>query len=192
MLGQSWFGGRVWTFDYPGRRLLWRAARDVPQTDPTHRVPLGFKWTLLGRFDYPRIVVEIDGQRHHLLFDTGATLMPADAAKAIFPDAGPTGCATSFISESVFERWRTRHPDWRIIPAAEARTGLAIIEVPAVTVGGFTVGPVWFTNRPDRNWKWMSQWTDRPIEGALGGSALKYFRVTVDYPSAVAVFERPD
>jgi hypothetical protein len=38
--------------------------------------------------------------------------------------------------------------------------------------------------------KWMSQWMDRPVEGALGGSALRYFRVTVDYPNAVAVFEQ--
>jgi hypothetical protein len=38
---------------------------------------------------------------------------------------------------------------------------------------------------------WMSQWTDAPIVGALGGSALQYFRVTLDYPRAVALFERP-
>jgi hypothetical protein len=31
---------------------------------------------------------------------------------------------------------------------------------------------------------------DRPIDGALGGSALRYLRVTVGYPRAVATFER--
>jgi hypothetical protein len=52
-------------------------------------------------------------------------------------------------------------------------------------------GPVWFTRRPDPNFhQFMSQFMDRQVEGALGGSALKFFRVTVDYPRAVAVFER--
>jgi hypothetical protein len=31
---------------------------------------------------------------------------------------------------------------------------------------------------------------DEAVEGALGGSALHYLRVTVDYPGAVAAFER--
>jgi hypothetical protein len=42
-----------------------------------------------------------------------------------------------------------------------------------------------------RNPGYMSQWMDRRVEGALGGSALAFFRVTVDFPDAVAVFERP-
>lgn len=32
---------------------------------------------------------------------------------------------------------------------------------------------------------------DQQAEGALGGSALHFFRVTVDYPNAVAAFEKP-
>jgi hypothetical protein len=36
----------------------------------------------------------------------------------------------------------------------------------------------------------MARFMDRPVDGALGGSALKYFRVVVDYPNAVAIFER--
>ncbi|HEY9066315.1 MAG TPA: hypothetical protein VIO33_15120, partial [Burkholderiaceae bacterium] len=64
-----------------------------------------------------------------------------------------------------------------------------MIEVPRITVGGQTVGPVWFTQRSDANFReWMSQWMDKPIDGALGGSALKYFRVIVDYPGSAAYF----
>jgi len=67
-----------------------------------------------------------------------------------------------------------------------------MIEVPALTVAGFTVGPVWFTARPDRAFtEYMSQWMDRRVVGALGGSALQYFRVTVDYPNRRATFARP-
>jgi hypothetical protein len=36
----------------------------------------------------------------------------------------------------------------------------------------------------------MSTAMDLPVQGALGGSALKYFRITVDYPNATALFER--
>jgi hypothetical protein len=36
----------------------------------------------------------------------------------------------------------------------------------------------------------MSQWMDKKIEGALGGNGLCHFRVTVDYPNAVAYFEK--
>jgi hypothetical protein len=37
----------------------------------------------------------------------------------------------------------------------------------------------------------MSQWTDLPIVGALGGSSLHFFRVTADYPNRRVTFERP-
>ena len=35
-----------------------------------------------------------------------------------------------------------------------------------------------------------SPMTDAPIDGALGGSALRYFRVVLDYRRGVAVFAR--
>ena len=75
---------------------------------------------------------------------------------------------------------------------ADAQEALSIIQVPRVSGGGWEVGPVWFTRRPDRAFhEYMSQWMDRRVEGALGGSALSFFRVTVDYPGAAAIFERP-
>jgi hypothetical protein len=36
----------------------------------------------------------------------------------------------------------------------------------------------------------MSEFMDHPIDGALGGSLFKYFRILVDYPLKFAVFER--
>lgn len=33
---------------------------------------------------------------------------------------------------------------------------------------------------------------DRPVDGALGGSLLRHFAVTIDYPSARAVFVSPE
>jgi len=67
-----------------------------------------------------------------------------------------------------------------------------MIEVPSITIGGFKIGPVWFTVQPDLALSrlYMAQWMDKPTEGAIGGSALHYLRMTVDWPNAIAVFEQ--
>jgi hypothetical protein len=93
----------------------------------------------------------------------------------------------------VFERWARRHPQWRVLRAADQIGGVGdgfdMIEVPQVVIAGLRVGPVWFTQRPDRAFReWMSSMTDRPIEGALGGSAFKTTRMILDYPGGRAYF----
>lgn len=194
MLGRVWFADRVWTFDYPARTLWLRAPDDVPRVAAQHAVPLGFRTNRAGRrtMHFPRIRVEVDGDSLDLLYDSGATLALTDSALAVLADGGPALRGTSFIAANVFDRWRQRHPEWRVIASAERGTGMDLIEVPRISVGGWEVGPVWFTRRPDRSFHdYMSQWMDRRVEGALGGSALAWFRVTLDYPNAVALFEKP-
>ena len=186
MLGQAWFAGRTWTFDYPGQRLLWRVAGDLPAGS---RAAVYFRHGVLGRLAYPRITVAIDGQEHELLFDTGATLFLSATALAALNDGGPAERAGSFIAARVFDDWHARHPDWRVLRDADTKFPSLLIEVPEIVVAGIRVGPVWFTRRGDENYRWMSQWTDQPIVGALGGSALRYFRVTLDYECGSAVFE---
>ncbi|HYP26724.1 MAG TPA: hypothetical protein VE262_08405 [Blastocatellia bacterium] len=193
MLGQQWFADRVWTFDYPNKRLLLRADGDLPEGKDEHRVRLGFKADSSGKraTHFPRIQVSVDGEAVDLLFDTGASTELTETALAELKDKRPAVRATSFITANLFEKWRKRHPEWRVIEAAEKRSGEAMIEVPKVVVAGYTVGPVWFTRRADKNFhEYMSQWMDKRIEGALGGNALYHFIVTVDYPRAIAVFEK--
>ena len=193
MLGQEWFGGGVWTFDYPARAMTWRPDAKGVAFDKAHTVPLGFPSKDGARTtNFPSIEATIDGETLAFLFDTGATLALRDDALAKLGDDGAKVRGTSFIVASVFDRWHERHPEWRVIEGAEDnRGGAPIIEVPAITIAGHTVGPVWFTKRPDANFhEWMSQWMDRKVDGALGGSAFRYFRVTADYPGARALFER--
>ncbi|MCI0691161.1 hypothetical protein L0337_04035 [candidate division KSB1 bacterium] len=194
MLGQEWFAGRVWTFDYPQRRLLLHASNEVlKKADDRHRVVLGFKTDESGArlLNFPRIQAMIDGENLDLLFDTGATTTLSDSALSVLKDNRPAERATSFIATTTFEKWRKRHPDWRVMARAEKETGEAMIEVSKITLAGYSVGPVWFTRRRDKNFhEFMSQFMDKRVEGALGGSALRYFRVTVDYPNAVALFEK--
>jgi hypothetical protein len=195
ILGQAWFSGRVWTFDYPGRRLLWHPSGGLPPHEASHRVTLGFRKDESGKrnADFPRLAAKIGGEEFDLLLETGATVTLSDKALAALGDNGPASRATSFIAATHFDRWREKHPDWRVIESADqGMGGEPMIEVPAVTVAGHTVGPVWFTRRLDPIFhQFKSLWTDRRVEGSLGGSALKFFRVTVDYPNAVAVFARP-
>ena len=65
-----------------------------------------------------------------------------------------------------------------------------MLEVPKITIGGYTVGPVWFTIQADMAFhNYMAQFMDKPTEGAIGGSALKFFELTVDWPRGIAVFK---
>lgn len=191
MLGQAWFADRVWTFDYPAARLLLHD--EAPPAQPgASAVPLGFRTDASGArvLSFPRVRAEVDGEVLEMLFDTGATLDLTPSAHRTLADALPAARATSFVTSEVLEGWHRRHPDWRVIPDADANVpDMRVIEVPEVTIAGHTVGPVWFTERPDANFhEYMSQWMDRRVDGAVGGNVLGHFRVTVDYPAATAWF----
>ncbi|HEY9064593.1 MAG TPA: hypothetical protein VIO33_06385 [Burkholderiaceae bacterium] len=193
-LGGRWFAGRVWMIDYPASTLSllppgWNKPADLAE----RRAPLGFHTTAKGRRDmhFPRITVGVDGEEIDMLFDTGATVQLTEASGTAQGLAAGTRVGASFITKSTFEKWTRRHPDWQVVERGETikEKTVPMIEVPRITVGGQTVGPVWFTQRSDANFReWMSQWMDKPIDGALGGSALKYFRVIVDYPGSAAYF----
>jgi hypothetical protein len=194
-LGQSWFGGRTWTFDYPGKTLWWRAPGDLPRHDAAHEVALEFKKGDDGKPEswFARIHATVDGEELPLLFDTGAMVTLSPAAQKALGD-GPAVRGGSFITTRTFDKWHKKHPEWRVLDGADeiGRGKLRMIEVPKVGVGGFSVGPAWFAERPDKNFDdFMSSFMSSHVEGALGGSALHYLRVTVDYARAVAVFEKP-
>ncbi|TMV43816.1 hypothetical protein FE783_34170 [Paenibacillus mesophilus] len=194
ILGQAWFADRVWTFDYFAGTLIYHGAGGKSLLEQKERcVRLNFQEDGDGKRNnsFPRIQAVIDGEVIDFLFDTGATLNVSDQGLAELNDNGGRQRGTCFITESVFRRWMKRNPHWRVIDKAEQSTGLPIIEVPEVTIAGYTVGPVWFTFRPDHNFhRFISDLMDRRVEGALGGSVLQYFRVTVDYPNGLALFER--
>lgn len=192
MLGQAWFADRVWLFDYPARSLLLLDSLP-PWADSAHAAALSFRTDSAGArlMHFPRIRVEVDGDSLDLLFDTGATGVPTETVHARL-EARDSMIGTSFITTEVLERWSARHPDWVVFEDADRSVeGMRMIEVPRVSVGGYTVGPVWFTERPNPNFhEYMARFMDRGVDGALGGSALKYFRVLVDYPRAMAFFAR--
>ncbi|MDN4165509.1 hypothetical protein QWY31_08355 [Cytophagales bacterium LB-30] len=196
MLGQAWFANHTWRMDYKSGQLT----VNVPavEEEGEHIAPLGFFENKLGmrQMNFPRIQMEVEGEALDVLFDTGASLFPSTEAGKAMGDTVHTQIGTSFIIDSVLNRWAEQHPDWRIIINSDAKMGgndyvVRSIEVPSIKVAGHEVGPVWFTSRPNENFTgYMSQWMDQTVYGALGGSAFQYFTITVDYPNARAKFEK--
>lgn len=193
-LGGRWFADSVWEFDYQNRRL-YRLTGFTADAGQPHRAALGFQTNDAGErtMHFPSIDVEVAGEVLPMLYDSGATATTTDNSASIFGVAPGTNVGTSFIEHEVFERWTQVHPEWRVIEAADmkGKQKRRMIEVPEVTIAGHTVGPVWFSEQPEGAFQsYMAKMMDRPTWGALGGSALKYFRVVIDYPGAAAYFQR--
>jgi hypothetical protein len=194
LLGQAWHADRVFTYDYPrGHLYLGPALTACPDLKSPHTVPLGFQLTADGQraSAFPRIEAVVDGEAWSFLFDTGATLQLSEKAAGLLRDElAPLG-GTCFVTESIMAGWSRRHPDWLRITHGDALFGGTLLRVPEVLIAGYRAGPVWFTSRPDANFReFMSQWMDREIHGALGGSLFRYFQIQVDYPKGIATFHR--
>ncbi|MGN6739056.1 hypothetical protein [Dyella sp.] len=194
-LGASYLGTRAWTFDYPAHRLVAEGGHWAPAVG-THRTPLGFRHEAgEPALYFPRIVVQVDGQPIDFLLDTGATAHPTAEGKRIVGTETVHGFGvTSYITTSMLDRWHAAHPDWRVVTQGDDLFGpshvMRLIEVPKLVIAGWTVGPVWFTERPDKNFhQFMAQMMDKPPEGAIGGNVFDHFRMTLDYPHATAWFD---
>lgn len=185
MLGRLWFANRSWRIDYVRGAAWWRDGSAGLAGGPG-TTALGFQADSTGArtTHFPRVMAVIDGDSLPLLFDTGAHVATTAASRRALRTDGPTH-ATSFIADSIFGRWRRTHPDWQVVDSADARGGAAMILVPSVRLAGVDLGPAWFTRRADANFgDFMSRWTDRPVVGALGGSAFAHAEFTLDYPAA--------
>ncbi|MBD8871211.1 hypothetical protein [Rhodanobacter sp. DHB23] len=197
-LGSGYLPGRTWTFDYPARRLALEAA-DWHADASAHATALGFRRDDAGQriSGMPRIVIRVDGRPLDMLLDTGATAHPTAAGEKASgtPTVNGEGVA-SYITTSVLERWHKAHPDWRVVDKGDDLGGpeqaTRLIEVPKVEIAGWTVGPVWFTERADANFGatdgGMSQYTDRIVSGAVGANVFRHFVMTLDYPRETVWF----
>ena len=190
-LGSRWFAGRIWEIDYPAAALKvlqkWHPGKN------NACIELGFRSGADGKrnLNFPRVVVTVDGEPLDMLLDTGATAQLSRTSAQEFSAFAVTKIGTSYVSKTIFDRWVAHHPEWKVIENAETVTGRSepMIRVADITVAGEKVGPVWFAQRPDANFRdFMSRMTDKPVVGAVGGSALKYFRVILDYPGGSACF----
>lgn len=194
-LGAGYLPGRTWTFDYPAHRLTLEGDSWQPNA-VAHRSPLGFPHNADGTpsSGFARITIRVDNQPLDMLLDTGASSYPTpDAARISGTPTVEGEGVTSYITTGTFERWHKAHPDWRVVENADekvaARPLKRIIEVPEVEIANWSVGPVWFTEQPDKAFhQYMAQMMDKPTEGAVGGNVFRHFVMTIDYPHEAAYF----
>lgn len=191
-LGQGFFMGKSWTLDYPNQEVwvntplpLVDARKDQSNIQKLHFKKNDFGTSVYG---HPRMQIEIDSTVLDVLFDTGASFVLSDDGKNYFNTSKNT-MAGSFISATIFDGWRKKHPDWKYYPASDGEQG--IIAVPKVRIGPYEVGPVLFSRRPDYVWsEIMIHTMDKVVQGAIGGTLLKHFKVTIDYNSELVKFEK--
>ena len=149
-------------FDYPARTLT--------VAKPGVLKPLGgaVEMPVKLQSGYPRTEIEVDGQKHGMLLDTGASF--------------------TMVSTALLGAWGSAHPDWKRYTGAYGD---------ATTLGGQTLETmfvphlVWAGNDlPDAGVtsqragvfeQYMSRMMAAPIEGSLAGNVLEHFRVEIDY-----------
>lgn len=195
ILGAGYLPHFVWTFDYP-TKTLWRESGDWKPTADEHAAKLGFERNAKGVMEtgMPRITLTIDGQPLDMLLDTGATAFSTKKGiQAAGMDVMRGVGTTSYITSSVMNRWHHQHPDWRVVEDGDEFAGFKsrLIEVPKVQIAGWLIGPVWFTERSDRNFgsNGMSQYTDQDVHGSAGANLFRHFSMTLDYPRDTAWFK---
>ncbi len=184
LFGHAWFGNRLWQLSYSEKSLKLLNKIDSPRGQ---KVPLFFKG--IGYF-YPRMSISVEDESLDVLFDTGGTSVLSEVAmnELNLKDAI---VASSFIRESIFNKWQKKHPDWKVIQAGDRFGNNDLIRVPLVVVAGKKIGPIWFAKRPNSAYdEMMSQYMDCKCAGAIGGNVLKYFDITLDYPNKAAWFYR--
>lgn len=117
-LGQFFYIHHAWTFDYLKGKLLINTP--ITKTDINTQV-LGFKKDKSGnkRFGHPSMKIMVDGKSIDVLFDTGASFLLSEAGKTGLHTA-QASAGGSFIAQSVFDRWRKDHPEWKIIERANS------------------------------------------------------------------------
>ena len=189
-LGQNFFMGKSWTFDYIHQQVWVNTPIGIKDEGKPGVQRIGFKKNGNHEpvFGHASMVIEINGEVIDVLFDTGATIILSDNGKNEMNLKEAT-IGGSFIAASLFDKWRKDHPEWKYYKEADEQSD--VIEVPIVKIGGIEVGPVLFSKRPDEDWsKGMIMTMDKIVKGAIGGSALKYLKVTIDYNSELVKFEQ--
>lgn len=191
-LGAPWFAHRHWTLDYlSGNIFINPPGTRLPEAE-AHRIALGIASDAQGQraSAIPTLSISVAGETLRMALDTGASVMPTPAARSRLGAGAASVMGASFISASIAAAWRRKNPSWLWLAQADRFSKAAMIRVPTVAIAGQRTGPVWFTVLPDADLgPYLADWTDQPVVGAVGGSLLSAFRVTLDYPGGQAWFE---
>lgn len=156
----------VVTFDYPNSEIWIDGA------------PLSSGVTLLvgihRQSGFPRVELEIDGERMGFLLDTGASF--------------------TMLSQSVIDRLHAKHPDWTYLPGAYGPANMIgkgdlashMLRIPTARLGPFDITPFDVVSRASGTFEtYMSPMMTAPIVGSLAGNVLRNFTLRLDYPRSM-------
>lgn len=160
-------------FDYPASRFtLARPGALEPRGQPVSS-PVQ---TWMG---FPRIEIEVSGQKLGFLLDTGASF--------------------TMVSLTELDRWRTADDGLATMTGAVGEANMIggpmesdalLMRLPTLKWGPYTLSGVAAVSRPSGTFeKWMSDLMTAPIVGAIGGNVLRHFRVEIDYAKGTTYLE---
>ena len=126
-----------------------RGRLEVDVDPPTDGAPLGFLRGANGELHarFPRVTVRIDGDDIDMLLDTGATVELTGAAQQVLKR--PRFGASSFVVDSIFDRWHRDHPSWPFVAHASTTRSSPLIQVPEVRIEATSMEACWFERRRD-------------------------------------------
>lgn len=150
------------TFDYTGKALVIDGAPLVDGVPLVVQVSKGHA--------FPRVELEIDGERMGFLLDTGASF--------------------TMLSQSVIDRLHAKHPEWKYLAGAYGPANMIgkgdlashMLRIPNARWESFDLAPLDVVSRATGTFeKWMSPMMSAPIVGSLAGNALRNFALRLDY-----------
>jgi Aspartyl protease len=150
----------VATFDYTGK-ALWI---DGPPLEDGMPLIVG-----ISKNTFPRVELEIDGERFGFLLDTGASF--------------------SMLSQTLIDRLHAKHPDWTYIAGAYGPANMIgkgdlashMLRIPNARWGPFDLTLDVVSRANGTFEKYMSSMMSAPIVGAIAGNVLRNFTLRLDY-----------
>lgn len=158
-------------FDYPNQLLT------LARPGTVHPVGTPLPMPVSEQMRFPRTEIKVDGVRYGFLLDTGASF--------------------TMVSTAVLSAWGGQHPEWpRYHGAARdaATLGGQTLEtmfVPSAQWSAYEIQDFGVVSQQEGVFeRGMSRMMTAPIIGALGGNALKQFRLELDYANQVLYLSR--
>ncbi|MGE0131214.1 MAG: aspartyl protease family protein [Blastocatellales bacterium] len=161
-------------FDYPAKKFTLAQPEILKPRGARVASPIG------KNSGFPRIELQIDGANYGFLLDTGATF--------------------TMISIEALNAWGAKHTGWRRATGAVGGANMmggamenaaTMMRLPEMRWAEFQLKGVAAVSRPKGTFEtYMSQMMAQPIIGALGGNALRAFRIEIDYANGVTYLEK--
>jgi|GEM_PF-4053600 len=188
-LGGSFFvNGKIWQFNYVDQTI---GTIDTIRWDQreTNQLKMNIQKNDKNEITgiHPALKIVIGNDTLKVLFDTGATMLPSQKGRNALTPKNLPSYAGSYLSSKKIKELHKNHPDWTFIENGSKYAGGAdMINIPEIKIGQIKAQNVWFVERPKSNFIKIN---GKHLDGAIGGNAMKNFKVIADYDTQVFEFE---